>query len=124
MSGAQRISFAIRKSEFESTKTKMKKQFNSTIKAHLLRIALIVFSLLAVCVIPFALAQRMHPGQLDQRYGSRTSLRVVNPTGCPPVINEGFDDITNLPGWVMINHSQPLGMTDWFQGNDEVFSRV
>ena len=36
-------------------------------------------------------------------------------------ISEGFDDITNLPDWAMINHSEPLGVTDWFQGNDAVF---
>jgi hypothetical protein len=34
---------------------------------------------------------------------------------------EGFDDITNLPGWFMQNNSEPPGVTDWFQGNDTVF---
>ena len=36
----------------------MKKQINPTIKAHLIRSAFYVLLLLAVCVIPFALAQR------------------------------------------------------------------
>jgi hypothetical protein len=38
-------------------------------------------------------------------------------------ISEAFDDITLLPaqGWAMINNSQPLGVIDWFQGNDLVF---
>src|SRR5207245_3781516 len=36
----------------------MKKQLNPTIKAHLIRSAFYVILLLAVCVIPFALAQR------------------------------------------------------------------
>ena len=38
-------------------------------------------------------------------------------------ITEGFDDITTLmgDGWVMTNNSNPLGSTDWFQGNDTVF---
>src|SRR6266513_2083427 len=36
----------------------MKKQINPTIKAHLVRGAFYVLLLLAVCVIPFALAQR------------------------------------------------------------------
>src|SRR6267378_3325230 len=36
----------------------MKKQTNPSIKAHLLWSALILLSLLAVCAIPFALAQR------------------------------------------------------------------
>jgi photosystem II stability/assembly factor-like uncharacterized protein len=54
-----------------------------------------------------------------------TSTPTGTPSGtpsCTPTnINQGFDDITNLPGWVMINHSQPLGTTNWFQGNDTVF---
>src|SRR3954468_1127006 len=36
-------------------------------------------------------------------------------------ISEGFDDITALTDWAIINHSEPLGATDWFQGNDTVF---
>jgi hypothetical protein len=38
-------------------------------------------------------------------------------------LSEGFDDISLLPGmdWYMINHSEPLGSTEWFQGNDTVF---
>src|SRR5262249_6266134 len=105
------------------------------IKAHLLRSALIVLLLLAVCVIPFALGQRAHRGKPDERYGTRTLSRVVNSTGvleqvggtptaiqsCTTILDEGFDDIDNLPGWVLINHSQPLGASDWFQGNDGVF---
>ncbi len=98
----------------------MRKQIDATIKAHLLRSALIVLSLLVVCVIPFALAQRTHLGKPDERGGSRLPLRVVNPDDCT-IIDEGFDDIRNLTGWVLINHSQPLGAVDWFQGNDEVF---
>jgi len=37
------------------------------------------------------------------------------------LLAEGFDDITVLPGWVMNNQSNPIGVTDWFQGNDVVF---
>jgi hypothetical protein len=103
---------------------------------HLLRTFFIVLSILALCVIPFALAQRVNNlGPHDPRYGSRTPSGVVNPGGvagdvggipavtptCTPVLNEGFDDITNLPGWVMINHSSPVGVADWFQGNDATF---
>src|SRR5262249_8573473 len=59
-------------------------------------------------------------GKPDERYGSRTPPRIVNPTNCT-IIDEGFDDIENLPDWVLINHSEPLGASDWFQGNDGVF---
>lgn len=44
----------------------------------------------------------------------------------PPLggsFSEGFEDITTLPGmgWAFQNNSSPLGLTDWFQGNDTVF---
>ncbi len=41
----------------------------------------------------------------------------------PADFSEGFDDITTLPGmgWAFQNNSSPLGLTDWFQGNDTVF---
>jgi hypothetical protein len=37
--------------------------------------------------------------------------------------SEGFDNIDTLipNGWFMQNNSQPLGVTDWFQGNPNVF---
>ncbi|MGY6630826.1 MAG: choice-of-anchor J domain-containing protein [Wenzhouxiangella sp.] len=37
--------------------------------------------------------------------------------------NEGFDDITALPGlgWSLINNSAPLGVTGWSQGGPDVF---
>jgi hypothetical protein len=38
-------------------------------------------------------------------------------------LTEGFDDVTVLPaqGWAMVNNSDPLGISDWFQGNTLVF---
>jgi hypothetical protein len=37
--------------------------------------------------------------------------------------SQGFDDITTLvpAGWVMTNHSNPVGTTTWFQGNATIF---
>src|SRR6185436_13255725 len=58
------------------------------------------------------------------RDGAATSLSSVERltlSGGGGCTTEGFDDITNLPDWFMINHSEPLGVTDWFQGNDAVF---
>jgi hypothetical protein len=98
----------------------MKKQIDFTIRAHLVRGALIVLPLLAVCVIPFALAQRTYRGRTDGLNGSRIQSRIVMPT-CRLLINEGFEDVSNLPGWVLINHSEPLGPNEWVQGNDGVF---
>jgi hypothetical protein len=64
----------------------MKKQTSKSIKAHLLRSALILLSLLAVCVIPFALGQRTHP---DQR--ALQAQRGVS--------NSSPEGIPCTPGW-------------------------
>src|SRR6266498_2261309 len=61
----------------------MKKQINPTIKAHLIRSAFYVILLLAVCVIPFALAQRntvkrsVAKGASSRVSGTATSSRSV-----------------------------------------------
>jgi hypothetical protein len=40
-----------------------------------------------------------------------------------PAFNEGFEDITTLPGkgWFIQNNSAPPGLGSWFQGNPTVF---
>ncbi len=40
----------------------------------------------------------------------------------PADFSEDFADITVLPDWYVQNNSSPLGTTNWFQGNDTVFS--
>src|SRR5207247_8678633 len=54
--------------------TNMKRQINPTIKAHLVRSAFYVLLLLAVCVIPFALAQSRSRGTAKQSAGQPTRL--------------------------------------------------
>jgi hypothetical protein len=60
---------------------------------------------------------------------TQTDQEVLKPLPNPAIngvlnIGEGFDDITTLAGngWVMINNSNPLGTTGWFQGNSSVFA--
>src|SRR5207248_4714570 len=59
----------------------MKKQINPTIKAHLIRSAFYVLLLLAVCMIPFALAQRniarQSGGKLTAKQSAGQSTRLV-----------------------------------------------
>lgn len=38
--------------------------------------------------------------------------------------SEGFDDITDLPGWVFENLSEPLGDSNWFQGKVVLFTAL
>lgn len=35
---------------------------------------------------------------------------------------QGFESIVNLPGWTQSNQSNPLGETNWFQGNPSIFA--
>ncbi len=80
--------------------------------------------LLAACcwilVSPaFAADQGARPG--SQLGGPPPLAQPEVPAGV--LLSEGFDDITLLPGqdWALINHSNPIGLTGWFQGNDTVF---
>ena len=40
------------------------------------------------------------------------------------LLSEGFDSVAALPGagWALANNSQPIGVTNWFQGNAGVFT--
>lgn len=42
----------------------------------------------------------------------------------PANFSQGFDNVTLLPGqeWFFRNNSSPAGSTNWFQGNNEVFT--
>jgi hypothetical protein len=87
---------------------------------------LMAFSLLLSCSLVSA--------QKDNEGGGTTTFPSTNNSARPGFtpditspqpdraeIMEGFNDITNLPGWFMQNNSSPLGTTDWFQGNPDVF---
>jgi hypothetical protein len=37
------------------------------------------------------------------------------------VLNEGFNNVSNLSGWTQVNNSSAAG-TDWFQGNRAIFT--
>jgi len=58
----------------------------------------------------------------EARPGSNADTRFSLPEVISGITGEGFADITNLPGWIMDNQSNPVGSTDWFQGNDAVFA--
>ena len=61
----------------------MKKQINPTIKAHLIRGAFYLLLLVAVCAIPFALAQRntIKRGAVNPTSKSKTSMKLVDSKG-------------------------------------------
>jgi N-acetylneuraminic acid mutarotase len=62
----------------------MKKQINPTIKAHLIRSAFYVILLLAVCVIPFALAQRNTSNRSVAKPKPTANLAAAGPRSAVP----------------------------------------
>src|SRR5215472_18524924 len=68
----------------------MKKQINPTIKAYLIRSAFYLLLLLAVCAIPFALAQRSFNGR-----GTPTGCTDYNTTTGTGTITPGDTDTGN-----------------------------
>lgn len=74
----------------------------------------------------FAATALAAPGDNSARAGfvAGTAAPVPNPAPRAIVVDEGFDDITTLPGagWTLQNNSDGIGSTDWFQGNDTVFA--
>ena len=96
----------------------MKKQINPTIKAHLIRSAFYVLLLLAVCVIPFALAQSRSGGTIKRSEPASVSPMPASqlPTGVSTclVVNGDFET-GSLPPWVntgdtsftSVNNSNP-----------------
>src|SRR5260221_8735651 len=59
----------------------MKKQINPTIKAHLIRGAFYLLLLVAVCAIPFALAQR---NTIKRAHSASKSKMATKFAGAPP----------------------------------------
>ena len=54
--------------------------------------------------------------------GGGGATPLPNPVPEAVVVDEGFDNVTALSGWLMGNHSSPLGASDWFQGNPSAFT--
>lgn len=61
-------------------------------------------------------------------FSARSGFTADNSNPAPESVSgtasEAFDDITTLAGdgWIQDNQSNPVGTTDWFQGNDTVFA--
>ncbi|HET9034393.1 MAG TPA: choice-of-anchor J domain-containing protein [Dokdonella sp.] len=83
---------------------------------------------LAVASAAFCLAQGAiaAPGDFSARGAVTpdTTVPNANPAPLAIVVDQGFDDITTLAGagWTLNNNSDGVGTTDWFQGNDTVFT--
>ncbi len=92
---------------------------------------LLLAVILALGLVSGSLAQDSSPNPspdsayLDRQGGTAGSgqTEAVAPADYQSIasFSEDFADITNLPGWFTQNNSDPLGLTNWFQGNDTVF---
>src|SRR4029077_16093869 len=73
----------------------MKKQINPTIKAHLIRSGFYVLLLLAVCVIPFALAQRNTGGKntASKNAAGKSAVRAAAPGKARAIATFGHNHI-------------------------------
>ena len=72
---------------------------------------------------PLTAKDRIALVPMRARAGTTIDHRAPAPNPATPlavVVDEGFDDITTLPGagWLEVNDSSPLGTTSWFQGTD------
>ena len=101
----------------------MKKQINPTIKAHLIRGAFYLVLLLAVCAIPFALAQSRSRGTARQSFAK--PLAAPNPDANVPQIQHAnvpqiqrqasrqmpaaADSVLNHLGAQPVSKPRPLG---------------
>lgn len=74
-----------------------------------------------ILVLALAMFAVSAQAQFGARAGSQADASIPAPDGAGT--DEGFDDITTLAGdgWLQQNNSNPLGSTNWFQGNDGVF---
>ena len=75
----------------------MKKQINPTIKAHLLWSALILLSLLAVCAIPFALAQSRSRGTTKRTFNPAAKTNAPANMYNPQVANRADGAVSDQP---------------------------
>ncbi|MDX1435439.1 MAG: choice-of-anchor J domain-containing protein [Anaerolineales bacterium] len=69
------------------------------------------------------------PGPVVKVPESSPGIRAGIQDDTPPIetepigaFTEGFEDITNLPGWAFQNNSEPPGVDSWFQGLTSAFS--
>jgi hypothetical protein len=97
----------------------MKKQISPTIRAHLIRGALYLFLLLAVCLVPFALGRRA--AGKESTSGNKTQL---------PTTSEGSGGATATPTPVVLDHfnayvaqgdllNEPVALQDQFDGQPD-----
>jgi hypothetical protein len=72
-----------------------------------------------VILIAFFVSFEEKAGASIDLQGRSESVSDGNAPSCTPPLTEGFNDVSTLPtsGWVQINHSEPIGMGTWAQGN-------
>src|SRR5437879_10336515 len=80
----------------------MKKQINPTIKAHLIRGAFYLLLLIAVCAIPFALAQRNAPKRPMANPASKANVSKFAASQLRPNDARPGARMPNLSSWTIV----------------------
>jgi hypothetical protein len=88
----------------------MKKQINPTIKAHLIRSAFYITLLLAVCVIPFALAQRNTPKTGRSAKSLQKARSVARPAMVPNTKLARNGTLSGAPASLVGAQGKPAAM--------------
>ena len=71
-------------------------------------------TILIICNMAYA-NNEARPGYVSDLSAPKAQVKGLE-------INEGFEDVSSLTGWIIDNQSNPVGSTDWFQGNDSIFN--
>jgi len=79
---------------------------------------------LYICFVLSSAARAVSPPPDEGYPDGNTDEGVLFPeqeTADVVLLVEGFNNVNHLPGWFRRNNSQPLGNTNWFQGDPEIF---
>ena len=89
-----------------------------------LRLAFLLIPLLLACFALSPAVRAVSPAPDGGYPGGHTAEGAVSgdtAEGAVFLLAEGFNNVNNLPGWFRRNNSQPLGFTNWFQGDPDRF---
>jgi hypothetical protein len=103
--------FAVQEIRNQLGQHQMKKQTNPNIKAHLIRGAFYLLLLLAVCAIPFALAQR-HSTKASKQSRAQSVFQKPDsaanlPEAAPPAPNISSTDLSQIPKFPYSSYRAP-----------------
>lgn len=76
------------------------------------------------CMVEFTAGQKARMDEMVSAYRPGLLGDSSSDGSAMVHLEEGFSDILNLcaNGWMQVNHSEPVGVTGWYQGDSSAFS--